>query len=71
MLRACALDFKSAWDEQLPLIEFSYNNIYHAIIGMAPYEALHGRRCRTLLCWREIDEALIILPELIQSPQIR
>jgi len=26
MLRACALDFKSAWDEQLALIEFSYNN---------------------------------------------
>jgi len=43
MLQACALDFKSAWDEQLALIEFSYNNSYHASIGMAPYEALYGK----------------------------
>ena len=67
MLRACALDFKSAWDEQLALIEFSYNNNYHASIGMAPYKALYGRKCRTLLCWQEIDEALTIGPELIQA----
>jgi len=36
MLRACALDFKKAWDKQLALIEFSYNNSHHASIGMAP-----------------------------------
>ena len=36
MLRACTLDYKSAWDEQLALIEFSYNNRYHASIGVAP-----------------------------------
>ncbi|KAJ4978526.1 hypothetical protein NE237_009306 [Protea cynaroides] len=27
MLRACALDFKGAWDEKLSLIEFAYNNM--------------------------------------------
>ena len=31
----------------MPLIEFSYNNIYHSSIGMAPFEALYGRRCRS------------------------
>jgi len=66
MLRACALDFKSAWDEQLALIEFSYNNSYHTSIGMAPDEALY-KRYRTPLCWREIDEALTIRSELIQD----
>jgi len=40
MLSACALDFKSTWDEQLALIEFSNNNSYHASIDMALYEAL-------------------------------
>jgi len=54
MLRACTLDFKSAWDEQLALIEFFYNNSYHASIGMALYEALYGRKCRTPLCWQKI-----------------
>ena len=51
MLRACALDFKSVWDEQPALIECSYNNSYHASISMAPYEALYGRKYRTPLCW--------------------
>ena len=51
MLRAYALDFKKAWDEQLALIEFSYNNNYPVSIRMAPYDALYGRRCRTPCCW--------------------
>jgi len=34
---------------------------------MEPFEALYGRKCRTPLCWSEIDEALIIGPELIQE----
>jgi len=67
MLRACTLDFKKAWDEQLSFIEFSYNNSYNSSIKMASYEALYGIRCRTPLCWQEIDEALTIGPELIQA----
>jgi len=65
MLRACALDFKKAWDEQLALIEFSYNNSCHTIIGMVSYEALYERRYRTPLCWQENDGAFTIGPKLI------
>jgi len=65
MLRACALDFKQAWDEQLKLIKFSYNDIYHSSIEMAPYEALYGQRRRTPLFWQKIDDSLTIGPELI------
>jgi len=50
MLRACAVDFKKVWDEQLALIEFSYNTSYHASVEMALYEALYGWRCKTPLC---------------------
>ncbi|GKA10817.1 putative reverse transcriptase domain-containing protein [Tanacetum coccineum] len=32
MLRACVIDFGSGWDKHLPLVEFSYNNSYHASI---------------------------------------
>ncbi|KAK6158893.1 hypothetical protein DH2020_006207 [Rehmannia glutinosa] len=47
MLRACTLDFQGSWDSHLPLAEFAYNNSYQATIGMAPYEALYGRKvCR-------------------------
>ncbi|GJW14471.1 putative reverse transcriptase domain-containing protein [Tanacetum coccineum] len=47
MLRACTIDFESSWDHHLPLVEFSYNNSYHASIKAAPYEDLYGRKCRS------------------------
>ncbi|KAJ8770467.1 hypothetical protein K2173_017958 [Erythroxylum novogranatense] len=65
MLRACVMDFKGAWDEHLPLVEFAYNNSYHSSIQMAPYEALYGRRCTTPICWDE-GERKLVGPELIQ-----
>nr|GEX22889.1 retrotransposon protein, putative, Ty3-gypsy subclass [Tanacetum cinerariifolium] len=46
MLQACVIDFGSSWDKHLPLVEFSYNNSYHASIKAAPFEALYGRKCR-------------------------
>ncbi|XP_069144351.1 uncharacterized protein [Solanum lycopersicum] len=54
MLKACEIDFKGSWDEHLPLIEFSYNNSYHSNIGMTPFEALYGRRCRSPVGWFEV-----------------
>ncbi|KAL0549969.1 hypothetical protein IC582_014464 [Cucumis melo] len=50
MLRACVLQLKGSWDTHLPLMEFAYNNNYQSSIGMAPYEALYGRPCRTPVC---------------------
>nr|GFA72971.1 putative reverse transcriptase domain, ribonuclease H-like domain, aspartic peptidase domain protein [Tanacetum cinerariifolium] len=44
MLRACAIDFVKGWVNHLPLVEFSYNNNYHASIKAAPFEALYGRK---------------------------
>ena len=48
MLRACALDYGSSWDNNLPYTEFSYNNSYEASLKMAPFEALYGRRSKQL-----------------------
>ena len=67
MLRACVLDFRGSWKDQLPLIEFAYNNSYHATIGMPPYEALYGRKCRSPVYWDEIGERQVIGPELVQD----
>jgi len=66
MLRACALDWAGHWDEHLPLIEFAYNNSYHSSIGMAPYEALYGRPCRSPVCWSDVGERQLIGPEIVQ-----
>jgi len=47
LLGACVLEQNGSLECFLLLIEFSYNNSFHSTIGMAPYEALYGRRCRT------------------------
>ncbi|KAD4981866.1 hypothetical protein E3N88_18537 [Mikania micrantha] len=67
MLGACVIDFGGNWDNHLPLIEFSYNNSYHASIGMAPFETLYGRKCHSPICWTEIGESQIIGPEIIKE----
>ncbi|KAL0556488.1 hypothetical protein IC582_005002 [Cucumis melo] len=67
MLRACALEFPGSWDSHLHLMEFAYNNSYQATIGMAPFEALYGKCCRSLVCWGEVGEQRLMGPELVQS----
>ncbi|GJS45031.1 putative reverse transcriptase domain-containing protein [Tanacetum coccineum] len=67
MLRACAIDFGKGWVNHLPLVEFSYNNSYHASIKAAPFEALYGRKCHSPVCWTKVGEAQILGPELIQE----
>ncbi|XP_075515618.1 uncharacterized protein LOC142550272 [Primulina tabacum] len=39
---------------------------YHSSIGMTPYEALYGRKCRSPLYWDEVGEKAIVGPELVQ-----
>nr|GEX86994.1 putative reverse transcriptase domain-containing protein [Tanacetum cinerariifolium] len=57
MLRACVIYFGNGWERHLSLIEFSYNNSYHASIKAAPFKALYGRKCRSLVCWAERIQA--------------
>ncbi|XP_075077200.1 uncharacterized protein LOC142163943 [Nicotiana tabacum] len=66
MLRACVLDFKGNWEDHLPLIEFSYNNNYHASIWMAPYEALYLRKYIFPIGWFEVGETKLLGPNLVQ-----
>ncbi|GAU45527.1 hypothetical protein TSUD_400740 [Trifolium subterraneum] len=67
LLRACVLEQGESWDSCLTLIEFTYNNSFHSSIGMAPYEALYGRRCRTPLCWYESGETVVLGPDIVQE----
>ncbi|GJT00717.1 putative reverse transcriptase domain-containing protein [Tanacetum coccineum] len=67
MLRACAIDFGKGWVNHLPLVEFSYNNSYHASIKAAPFEALDGQKCRSPVCWAEVGQVQLTDPEIVQE----
>nr|GFB35125.1 putative reverse transcriptase domain-containing protein [Tanacetum cinerariifolium] len=60
-------DFGNGWERHLPLVEFSYNNSYHASINAAPFEALYGHKCRSPVCWAEVGDAQLTGPEIIQE----
>ncbi|GJY70263.1 putative reverse transcriptase domain-containing protein, partial [Tanacetum coccineum] len=62
-----ALDFGKGWERHLPLVEFSYNNSYQASIKAAPFEALYGRKCRSPICWAEVEDVQLIGPEIIHE----
>nr|GEZ08299.1 hypothetical protein [Tanacetum cinerariifolium]GEZ09991.1 hypothetical protein [Tanacetum cinerariifolium] len=68
MLRSYTIDFGKGWVNHFPLVEFSYNNSYHASIKAAPFEALYGRKCRSPICWTEVGEAQKSYADLKRKP---
>ena len=66
-LQACVLDLKGSWEEYLPLVRSAYNNSYRGSIQMAPYEALYGRPCRSLVCWTKVGERPTTSPDLVRD----
>ncbi|GJX65336.1 putative reverse transcriptase domain-containing protein [Tanacetum coccineum] len=42
-------------------------DIYHANIKAAPFEALYGWKCRSPVCWTEVGDAQLTGPELIHE----
>jgi hypothetical protein len=69
MLRACTLNYGKSWDQSLPFAEFLYNNSYQASIEMAPFEALYGRQCRTLLFWSQTGESQVFASEVLKDAE--
>nr|GEU45555.1 putative reverse transcriptase domain-containing protein [Tanacetum cinerariifolium] len=63
MLRACAIDFGKGWEKYLPLVEYSYNDSYHASTKAAPFEALYSRKCRSPVCWAKVGDTQLTGPE--------
>ncbi|GJR50467.1 putative reverse transcriptase domain-containing protein [Tanacetum coccineum] len=42
IIRAYVIEFRKGWVNHFSLVEFSYNNSYHASIKAAPFEARYG-----------------------------
>nr|GFB75445.1 putative nucleotidyltransferase, ribonuclease H [Tanacetum cinerariifolium] len=71
MLRSCALEWTGNWDDYICLVEFAYNNSWHASIKCAPFEMLYGRKCRAPICWDQVGERVIEGPEMIEVTNAR
>nr|GEV85833.1 putative reverse transcriptase domain, ribonuclease H-like domain, aspartic peptidase domain protein [Tanacetum cinerariifolium] len=67
MLRGYVINFGGRWDRHLPLVEFAYNNSYHASIKVASFEALYEGKCRSPVCWSEVGDSQLTGPELIRE----
>ncbi|GKF74749.1 putative reverse transcriptase domain-containing protein [Tanacetum coccineum] len=67
MLRACVIDFGKGWERHLPLVEFSYNNSYHASIKATPFEAFYDQKYRSHVCWAEVGDIQLTGPEIIHE----
>ena len=63
------MEFSGSWDRYIPLVEFAYNNSFQSSIGMARYEALYGRKCRTPVCWIELNEHKVIGPDIVKDTE--
>jgi hypothetical protein len=59
------LTYGSDWEKSLSYAEFSYNNSYQGSLKMAPFKALYGRKCQTLLMWSEVGERTFFGPATI------
>nr|GEX49404.1 putative reverse transcriptase domain, ribonuclease H-like domain, aspartic peptidase domain protein [Tanacetum cinerariifolium] len=66
-LRACVIDFGKGREKHLPLVEYSYNNSYHASIKAAPFEALYGQKCKSSVCCAEVRDVQLTGPEIIHE----
>nr|GEZ13818.1 putative nucleotidyltransferase, ribonuclease H [Tanacetum cinerariifolium] len=66
MLCSCALEWTRNWDNYICLVEFAYNNSWHASIKCAPFEMLYGKKCHALICWDQVGERVIEGPKMIE-----
>lgn len=67
LLPSCMMDFGESLEEFLPLVEFAYNNNYLTNIRMTPFKDLYSRLCKSMTCWLEDNELLIVGPELLHD----
>eukprot|EP00253_Pinus_taeda_P019762 PITA_19762 len=67
MLRMYVMQQPAKWEDYLHLVEFAYNNEYHASLQMSPFEVLYGRKCMTSLCWSGLKDKLLLGSNMLEE----
>eukprot|EP00253_Pinus_taeda_P029656 PITA_29656 len=55
------------WEEYIHLVEFAYNNGYHTLTQMSPFEVLYGWKFRTHSSWGGPEDRLSLGPEMLKE----
>lgn len=61
------MDKPSKWEEYLYLVEFAYNNGYHACLKMSQFEDLYGKKCNTPVSWDKFIDRVVIGPKMLMD----
>ena len=70
LLRSYVMQQPTRWEEYLHLVEFAYNNGYHASLKMSPFEVLYGRKCRTPSSWGGSEDKFLLGPEMLEEMEV-
>ena len=62
--------YPSKWEDYLHLVEFAYNNHYHALAKFSPFEIMYGRRCNTPISWSNPVYKLVLGLELLKEMEL-
>ena len=67
MLHMYVMDKPTKWEYFLHLVEFAYKHGHQASLGMSPYEALYGRRCRAPVTWDNPVNGIVLGPYFLKE----
>jgi hypothetical protein len=67
MLRMYLMDKPFNWEYYLHLVVFAYNNGYQDSFIMSPFEDLYGRKCNTLVIWRNLADRVVLGLEFLKD----
>eukprot|EP00253_Pinus_taeda_P016148 PITA_16148 len=70
MLRSYVMQQPTRWEEYLHLVEFAYNNGYHASLRMSPFEVLYGWKCRTPSIWGGTEDRHLLGLEMLEEMEV-
>ncbi|MCO5598429.1 hypothetical protein L7F22_052524 [Adiantum nelumboides] len=67
LLRMYGSESQTNWVDCLPLVEFAYNNSWHASIQMSPFEAMYGSNCVTPLSFSDPENKVEVSKQMLEK----
>jgi len=70
MLGMYVMNQPKKWEEYLHLVDFAYNNHFHASAKFSPFEILYGRKSNTPISWSSPVDRIMLGPEMLKDMEL-